>query len=66
MSFQYLQLEQRDQVATVWINRAEMHNAFNTQVIEELHRCFSELNTRDDVRVGDFSWTWQKFSAGAT
>ncbi|MDN5642696.1 MAG: enoyl-CoA hydratase-related protein, partial [Acinetobacter sp.] len=51
MSFQYLQLEQRDQVATVWINRAEMHNAFNTQVIEELHRCFSELNTRDDVRV---------------
>ena len=35
MSFQYLQLEQRDQVATVWINRAEMHNAFNTQVIEE-------------------------------
>ena len=37
MSFQYLQLEQRDQVATVWINRAEMQNAFKRQVIEELH-----------------------------
>ena len=65
MSFQYLQLEQRDQVATVWINRAEMHNAFNTQVIEELHRCFSELNTRDDVRVVILAGRGKSFSAGA-
>lgn len=65
MSFQYLQLEQRDQVAKVWINRAEMHNAFNTQVIEELHRCFSELNTRDDVRVVILAGRGKSFSAGA-
>ena len=65
MSFQYLQLEQRDQVATVWINRAEMQNAFNTQVIEELHRCFSELNTRDDVRVVILAGRGKSFSAGA-
>jgi len=34
MTYQFLQLEQQNQVATVWINRAELHNAFNTQVIE--------------------------------
>ena len=65
MSFQYLQLEQRDQVATVWINRAEMHNAFNTQVIEELHRCFRELNTLDDDRVVILAECCKSFSAGA-
>lgn len=51
MDYQFLQLEQQNQVATVWINRAELHNAFNTQVIEELHACFQSLNQRDDVRV---------------
>ncbi|MGE8649214.1 MAG: enoyl-CoA hydratase/isomerase family protein, partial [Acinetobacter sp.] len=49
MDYQFLQLEQQNQVATVWINRAELHNAFNTQVIEELHACFQSLNQRDDV-----------------
>ena len=51
MNYQYLELEQKDQVVTVWLNRAELHNAFNTQVIEELNNCFTALNTRDDVRV---------------
>jgi methylglutaconyl-CoA hydratase len=27
MTYQFLQLEQQNQVATVWINRAELHNA---------------------------------------
>ena len=51
MDYQFVQLEQQNQVATVWINRAELHNAFNTQVIEELQACFQSLNNRDDVRV---------------
>ena len=51
MSYQFLQLEQRGQVAYVWLNRPELHNAFNTTVIEELHACFKQINTRDDIRV---------------
>lgn len=51
MDYQFLQLEQQQQVATVWINRAELHNAFNTTVIEELYECFQQLNGRDDIRV---------------
>ncbi len=65
MSFQYLQLEQRDQVATVWINRAEMHNAFNTQVIEELRRYLANSIARDDVRVVILAGRGESFSAGA-
>lgn len=65
MSYQFLQLEQQNQVATVWINRAELHNAFNTQVIEELHTCFQSLNDRDDVRVVVLAGRGKSFSAGA-
>lgn len=65
MSYQFLQLEQRDQVAYVWLNRPELHNAFNTQVIEELDDCFTQLNERDDVRVVILAGRGKSFSAGA-
>ena len=65
MNYQYLELEQKDQVVTVWLNRAELHNAFNTQVIEELNNCFTALNTRDDVRVVILAGRGKSFSAGA-
>ena len=65
MTYQFLQLEQQNQVTTVWINRAELHNAFNTQVIEELQHCFTALNTRDDVRVVVLAGRGKSFSAGA-
>lgn len=65
MSYQFLQLEQRDQVAYVWLNRPELHNAFNTQVIEELYDCFTQLNARDDVRVVILAGRGKSFSAGA-
>ncbi|MHA3892114.1 enoyl-CoA hydratase/isomerase family protein [Acinetobacter sp. GXMZU3951] len=65
MDYQFLQLEQQQQVATVWINRAELHNAFNTTVIEELHDCFQQLNGRDDIRVVILAGRGKSFSAGA-
>lgn len=65
MKYEFLQIEHNAQVATVWINRAELHNAFNTQVIEELDACFSDLNTRDDIRVVILAGRGKSFSAGA-
>ncbi|MDH0562448.1 enoyl-CoA hydratase/isomerase family protein [Acinetobacter courvalinii] len=65
MSYQFLQLEQHDQVAYVWLNRPELHNAFNTTVIEELHACFKQINTRDDIRVVVLAGRGKSFSAGA-
>lgn len=65
MSYQFLQLEQQGAVATVWMNRAELHNAFNTQVIEELHACFAAIDRRDDIRVVILAGRGKSFSAGA-
>lgn len=65
MSYQFLELEQQGAVATVWMNRAELHNAFNTQVIEELHACFAAIDQRDDIRVVVLAGRGKSFSAGA-
>ncbi|NHB58962.1 enoyl-CoA hydratase/isomerase family protein [Acinetobacter sp. 194] len=65
MNYDFLQLEQNGQIATVWLNRAELHNAFNTQVIEELDACFTALNSRDDIRVVILAGRGKSFSAGA-
>ncbi|MPW44235.1 enoyl-CoA hydratase/isomerase family protein [Acinetobacter guerrae] len=65
MSYQFLQLEQQAQVAYVWLNRPELHNAFNTLVIEELHACFNSLNTCNDIRVVVLAGRGKSFSAGA-
>ena len=65
MNHQFIEIEQHDQIATVWINRAELHNAFNTQVIAELHATFDALNVRDDIRVVILAGRGKSFSAGA-
>ena len=65
MNHQFIEIEQHDQIATVWINRAELHNAFNTQVIAELHATFDALNVGDDIRVVILAGRGKSFSAGA-
>lgn len=65
MDYQYLHIETRQQVVYVWLNRPELHNAFNTQVIEELHHCFNALNERDDIRAVVLGGHGKSFSAGA-
>ncbi|WOE33334.1 MULTISPECIES: enoyl-CoA hydratase/isomerase family protein [unclassified Acinetobacter] len=65
MNYQFLQLEQQDQVMTVWMDRAERHNAFNTEVIEELYHCFQFLHQHPDIRVVILASRGKNFSAGA-
>jgi enoyl-CoA hydratase/carnithine racemase len=53
-------------VATVTLNRPEVHNAMNEAMRRELTRCFTALVTDDDVRVILVTGAGEKaFSAGA-
>lgn len=65
MDFQYLELEIKDQVATIWLNRPEVHNAFNPDVIQELHSCFNAFNQSSEIRVVILAGRGKSFSAGA-
>jgi len=52
-------------VATVTLNRAEKHNAFDDAVIAELNAIFIDLDGNTQVRVVILAAQGKSFSAGA-
>lgn len=47
-NYQTLEIEIKDQVCTVWLNRPEKHNAFNETMLIELTDCY-EFFDQDDI-----------------
>jgi methylglutaconyl-CoA hydratase len=54
-----------DGAVTVWINRAEKKNAFDSSTIAALHQAFETLHGQDGVRVIFVRGRGGNFSAGA-
>ncbi len=54
-----------DGVAEIVLNRPEVHNAFNDELIAHLSRAFSELDVDDAVRVVLLRGRGRSFCAGA-
>ncbi|MCX7543755.1 enoyl-CoA hydratase/isomerase family protein [Marinicella gelatinilytica] len=52
-------------LATVTMNRPEVHNAFNAEMIAELTQCFRQLHADKTVRVILLQAAGKSFSAGA-
>jgi methylglutaconyl-CoA hydratase len=65
MTYQTLEVEAHDGVATVWMDRADAHNAFNETLIDELTRAFEALGHDPVVRVVVLAGRGKSFSAGA-
>ena len=61
----YLRTETTGRVATVTLNRPDIRNAFNDEVIAELSLAFRELGQRDDVRCIVLAAAGTAFCAGA-
>jgi len=60
-----IEIEQADGVATVWMNRPALHNAFNEALIEQLTGAFRTLGVDPAVRVVVLGGRGRSFSAGA-
>lgn len=65
MEYQTIQVERVSRVARVWLNRPEVHNAFNAVMIAELNRVFEEIRLDPEVRVAVLSGRGRSFCAGA-
>jgi enoyl-CoA hydratase len=64
--YEAIRYEAADGVATITLNRPEVHNAMNEAMRRDLWRCFEGLVTDDDVRVVVVTGAGGKaFSAGA-
>jgi methylglutaconyl-CoA hydratase len=61
-----LEIERRSpHVAAVWLNRPDVRNAFNEEVIAELASTFAAISTDPDVRVVVLGGRGKAFCAGA-
>jgi methylglutaconyl-CoA hydratase len=65
MSYQTLQLQQENGVATVTLNRPEVRNAFNETMIAELAQVFHELGSDAAIRAVVLAANGAAFCAGA-
>lgn len=65
MPFTTLEIELTDQIATIWMNRPDLHNAFDEILIAELTAACVALDQDKDVRVVVLAGRGKSFSAGA-
>jgi len=63
--FMHLEIELDGPVATIWMNRPDLHNAFDQDLIAELTAACKALDHDDDVRVVILAGRGKSFSAGA-
>lgn len=65
MSYQTLEIERHDGVATLWMNRPDVYNAFDEILIEELTLACATVAGDAGVRVVVLAGRGRHFSAGA-
>ena len=63
--FETVEIEKNGAVATLWMNRPGVHNAFNAEVIEDLTGALRRLGADDAARVVILAGRGKSFSAGA-
>jgi methylglutaconyl-CoA hydratase len=63
--YQTLEIETQGKVATIWMNRPDVHNAFDEALIKELTAACKALDGDDAVRVVILAGRGKSFSAGA-
>ncbi|WP_374487095.1 enoyl-CoA hydratase/isomerase family protein [Zoogloea sp.] len=63
--YETLEILRDGAVATIWMNRPEVHNAFNEQLIFELTAACQALDADASVRVVVLAGRGKSFSAGA-
>jgi methylglutaconyl-CoA hydratase len=63
--YRHLLVERQGAVARVTLNRPGVRNAFNAELIAELHRCFTALGAEEQTRVIVLAGAGLVFSAGA-
>jgi methylglutaconyl-CoA hydratase len=64
-TFNTIEFERRGDIGMVWLNRPDIHNAFNETMIRELIDCFEMINGLEEVRVVILRGKGKSFCAGA-
>ncbi len=63
--YEFLLIERQGPILHIRLNRPEVHNALNAELISELGECFSTVPSGGDIRVVVLSGEGRSFCAGA-
>jgi methylglutaconyl-CoA hydratase len=63
--YKHIELEQRGAVRWLWLNRPEMRNAFNDELIADISQAFADVEAASDTRVVVVAARGSVFCAGA-
>ena len=63
--FQTIEFEKQGDIAIIWLNRPDIHNAFNEVMIQEIIDCIQAVNVMDDIRAVILRGRGKSFCAGA-
>lgn len=64
-TYETIQFELKDSIGTLWLNRPDVHNALNEQMISEVIDCVEEAGKMKEVRVLIIRGRGKSFCAGA-
>lgn len=64
-NYQHIEIEQRDAVRWLWLNRPEVRNAFNDALIADISAAFADVEASPGTRVVVLAARGNVFSAGA-
>jgi len=64
-TYSTIEFEQQADLGIIWLNRPEIHNAFNEVMIQEVIDCVEEVNNMEDVRIVILRGRGKSFCAGA-
>ncbi|UCF49603.1 MAG: enoyl-CoA hydratase/isomerase family protein [Thermoplasmatales archaeon] len=65
MDYKTIEIHREKDIAKVYLNRPDVHNAFNEQLIKELTSCFKDLSKDDKIRIIVLTGKGKSFCAGA-
>jgi methylglutaconyl-CoA hydratase len=63
--YKTLKIDHQNRIATIWMDRPDVFNAFDEQLISDLHAACKSLDTDSSVRVVVLGGVGKHFSAGA-
>jgi methylglutaconyl-CoA hydratase len=64
-TFQTIEFEKNADLGIIWLNRPDIHNAFNEVMIQEVIDCVEAVNEMADIRVVILRGRGKSFCAGA-
>ncbi len=65
MEYKTIKIVVRDNIATIFLDRPDVHNAFNALMLTELIDVLKKINQNEKIRVVIFTGNGKSFSAGA-